>query len=172
VHVRSPRTLTRELGIAGFVVFQLLVGGTILAALVHSLFAAALLWEFVAAQIGQASAPAVGFHAAILLAGYLVSAVLGFAGLIRRRLFTSIWALLLIPIYWILLSLAAWRALLHFVRDPYHWEKTEHGLARTSRLADRRAGPKRSAERSGRAAKPLKGSAAGRPPPPAAAVSC
>ena len=49
------------------------------------------------------------------------------------------WALLLMPVYWLLLSLAAWRALFQLLRDPYRWEKTEHGLARTSRLA----GPER-----------------------------
>jgi hypothetical protein len=38
------------------------------------------------------------------------------------------------PVYWLLLSLAAWRALYQLLRDPYGWEKTEHGLALTSRL--------------------------------------
>ncbi len=42
---------------------------------------------------------------------------------------------MLMPIYWLLLSLAAWRALFQLLLDPYRWEKTEHGLARTSRLA-------------------------------------
>jgi hypothetical protein len=37
------------------------------------------------------------------------------------------------PVYWLLLSIAAWRALLQLIRDPYVWEKTEHGLARSSR---------------------------------------
>jgi hypothetical protein len=46
-----------------------------------------------------------------------------------------VWVLLLIPIHWLLLSLAAWRALYQLLRDPYRWEKTEHGLAQTSRLA-------------------------------------
>jgi hypothetical protein len=41
------------------------------------------------------------------------------------------------PLYWLLLSVAAWRALFQLVRDPYRWEKTEHGLARNSRLAKR-----------------------------------
>jgi hypothetical protein len=35
-----------------------------------------------------------------------------------------------------LLSLAAWRALFQLVHDPQRWEKTEHGLAKTSRLAE------------------------------------
>jgi hypothetical protein len=39
------------------------------------------------------------------------------------------------PVYWLLLSIAAWRALYQLVADPYVWEKTEHGLAKTSRLA-------------------------------------
>jgi hypothetical protein len=45
VHIRSPRLRKRELGWLGFAVFQLLVGGTVLAALVHSLFVGELLWE-------------------------------------------------------------------------------------------------------------------------------
>ena len=44
VHMRSPLRLARELGLPGFAVFQLLVGGTVLAALVHVLFAARLIW--------------------------------------------------------------------------------------------------------------------------------
>jgi hypothetical protein len=48
--------------------------------------------------------------------------------------------LLLIPVHWLLLSLAAWRALYQLVRDPYRWEKTEHGLAQTSRRARLRLG--------------------------------
>jgi hypothetical protein len=38
-------------------------------------------------------------------------------------------------LHWVLLSLAAWRALYQLVVAPYAWEKTEHGLAKTSRLA-------------------------------------
>ena len=43
--------------------------------------------------------------------------------------------LLLTPLHWLLLSLAAWRALYQLVAAPYVWEKTEHGLAKSSRLA-------------------------------------
>jgi hypothetical protein len=77
---------------------------------------------------------AMGFHLSILAMGYFVSATLGLFGLARRRLLHCAWALLLIPIYWVLLSIAVWRALIQLVHDPYRWEKTMHGLARTSRL--------------------------------------
>ena len=42
VHMRHPFQLARQLGISGFAVFQLVVGGTILAALVQLLFALTL----------------------------------------------------------------------------------------------------------------------------------
>jgi cellulose synthase/poly-beta-1,6-N-acetylglucosamine synthase-like glycosyltransferase len=139
VHMRSPLCLLHELGWAGFTVFQLLVGGTVLAALVHPLFALALAWELAATDPSTFDHGLAAIYVSVLLLGYLVSAGLGLVGLARRRLLGSAWALLLIPIHWLLLSWAAWRALYQLLRDPYRWEKTEHGFARTSRLAKRTA---------------------------------
>jgi len=137
VHMRSPGQLKRDLGWLGFLVFQLLVGGTVLAALVHSLFVAELLWELSATVVSDTpgATVAVGVHAITLVIGYFVSIVLGLIGLFRRRLLSCAWALIFIPVYWILLSIAAWRALVQLILDPYRWEKTEHGLARSSRMA-------------------------------------
>ncbi|MBM3528096.1 MAG: glycosyltransferase [Alphaproteobacteria bacterium] len=136
VHIRTPVRLLRELGISGFAVFQLVVGGTVLAALVHAPFAAYLAWEIATAPAGAILTQALtAIYATSLFAGYLIAAILGLIGLARRGLIGSAWALLLMPLYWLLLSAAAWRALYQLVRDPYRWEKTEHGLARNSRLA-------------------------------------
>lgn len=136
VHMHSPRKLFRELGPAGFTVFQLLVGGNVLAALVHPIFLFACLWELFTAGHHTASFFA-SPYVLVLLIGYLASAQLGIIGLKRRRLLDHSWALLLTPLYWLLLSFAAWRALDQLVRDPHRWEKTEHGLARSSRLTAR-----------------------------------
>ena len=144
--MRSPRTLQRELGWRGFAVFQLLVGGTVLAALVHSLFVAKLMWEFAAAAGEPATVATMAPHAAFLATGYLVFIAISLVGLFRRRLLRCAWALVLLPIYWVLLSAAAWRALFQLVSNPYRWEKTEHGLARTSRLAQRPSGSRKSSE--------------------------
>ena len=139
VHMRQPLRLARELKLSGFAAFQLLVGGTVLAALVHVLFAARLTWMLVAMPLDDVMTRALlGVDAFTLAAGYLISVALGLIGLARRRLLSCAWVLLLIPIYWLLLSLAAWRALFQLLRDPYRWEKTEHGLARTSRLSVQR----------------------------------
>jgi cellulose synthase/poly-beta-1,6-N-acetylglucosamine synthase-like glycosyltransferase len=140
VHMRQPVGLARALGFAGFATFQLVVGGTVLAALVHPLFIAALIYGALSGGLvpdagDLATLVFLGLFGATLAAGYLTSAALGLIGLARRGLLGSAWVLLLMPVHWLLLSLAAWRALYQFVRDPYHWEKTAHGLARTSRLA-------------------------------------
>jgi len=141
VHMRAPGQLLRELGLVRFAVFQLMVGGSVFAALLHPFFLAALLHEIGAAGFAEALRSLLGsLHGLVLLGGYLASILLALAGLARRRLLRCAWALPLMPVYWLLLSIAAWRALHHLLRDPYGWEKTEHGLARHSRLADAAAG--------------------------------
>jgi cellulose synthase/poly-beta-1,6-N-acetylglucosamine synthase-like glycosyltransferase len=147
VHMRQPFRLARALGFAGFATFQLVVGGTVLAALVHPLFIAMLLYGAATGGIfpdAEDLAAIIFFSlfGATLAAGYLTSAALGLIGLARRRLLGSAWVLALMPLHWLLLSIAAWRALYQLVRDPYLWEKTAHGLARTSRL-DAEAGAAR-----------------------------
>jgi hypothetical protein len=44
----------------------------------------------------------------------------------------AVW-LLALPAYQAFLTLAAWRALLELPQRPFHWAKTRHGLARSSR---------------------------------------
>jgi hypothetical protein len=91
------------------------------------------LWEI--ATEGAATIHA-SLYGATLLIGYLASITLAIVGLARRKLLNCAWALLLMPLYWLLLSLAAWRALDQLVGDPNRWEKTEHGLDRNSHLMD------------------------------------
>lgn len=140
VHMREPLRLWRQLGPGGFLVFQLVIGGAVLAALVHGIFAgllagqiaSGLFWSDKASAFEQVFA---GLYVTTLVTGYLLSALVGFIGLSRRRLLRSAGYLMLLPLYWLLLSFAAWRAVVQLIRSPYRWEKTAHGLARTSRQA-------------------------------------
>ena len=138
--MRQPRRLLRDLGLPGFLSFQLIVGGNVLAALVHPLFLAGMIYSVVSgAPMWRGESASVAILAALygttVVIGYLTSAFLGWLGLLRRGLLSTAWALLFTPAHWLLLSLAAWRALCQFVIAPYAWEKTEHGLAKHSRLA-------------------------------------
>jgi cellulose synthase/poly-beta-1,6-N-acetylglucosamine synthase-like glycosyltransferase len=140
VHMRQPRVLLRELGLPGFVTLQLIVGGNVLAALVHPLFLAGLIYSLAsgAPMWRGDSAIFAALYGTTAVIGYLTSAFLGWLGLARRGLRSTAWVLLLTPVHWLLLSLAAWRSLYQLAVAPHHWEKTEHGLAKTSRRADNR----------------------------------
>jgi cellulose synthase/poly-beta-1,6-N-acetylglucosamine synthase-like glycosyltransferase len=138
VHMRQPGQLLRDLGPAGFITFQLIVGGNALAALVHPLFLGALIYSLASGSAmwhGDSAAVAIlgAIYGTSVVIGYLTSAFLSWLGLVRRGLLPMAWVLLLTPAHWLLLSLAAWRALYQLIFAPYAWEKTEHGLAKNSR---------------------------------------
>ena len=134
VHMRDPLLLFNQLGPRGFLAFQLLIGGTVLAALVHPIFA---LWLLKDAAFGDLIAQSnssiyVAQKSLVFLTlagGYLASALLALVGLWRRGQLSSAWIVITIPIYWLLLSAAAWRAVWKLLSAPYQWEKTEHGIA-------------------------------------------
>jgi hypothetical protein len=73
-----------------------------------------------------------------LVSGYGSTILLDVIGLRRRGLLVHAWVLALTPLHWFLLSAAAWYALIKLFIDPQGWEKTEHGLAKTSRVAGSR----------------------------------
>lgn len=138
VHMRAPLRLWRDAGPRGFIAINLIVGGNVLTALAYPTLLAGLLaplasgaaigWPELA---GRATTP---LHATTIVAGYASAVLIGMLGLKRRRQLRHAWILALVPIYWSLLSLAAWRALWQLLRDPYRWEKTAHGLSRRSKL--------------------------------------
>ncbi len=46
----------------------------------------------------------------------------------KRKLYRLFPMTILIPFYWILISLAAWKGFLQLFFHPFYWEKTNHGL--------------------------------------------
>jgi cellulose synthase/poly-beta-1,6-N-acetylglucosamine synthase-like glycosyltransferase len=131
VHMRSPRQLVRNAGLGGFFGFQLFVGGTVLSALLNP-----LLWSIFALSF-FVDIPVMGFLSAThtisglsLLLGNVLFAYLAMLGPYRRGWLDLSPFALLVPIYWLLISAAAYRALWQLVRDPWLWEKTPHGTSR------------------------------------------
>jgi hypothetical protein len=49
-------------------------------------------------------------------------------GCFRRRYFDLVKYALLTPLYWVLMSVAGWRALFQLLTNPSYWEKTQHGI--------------------------------------------
>ncbi len=77
------------------------------------------------------TAPAVGLT--LFVAGYVAMVGPALPGVCRRRWWTLLSWVPFMPLYYGLASVAAWRGLIELMRDPSRWNKTEHGLARTSR---------------------------------------
>lgn len=145
VHMRSPARLWRELGPSGFFGFQIVVGGTVLSALVHPWFYVLAGYDLGGATFLQRPPNLVGFPFWLvawcdLLTGYIASMVVGWLAAGRRGHRNLLPQVLLMPVYWLLISAAAYRALWQFATARFTWEKTEHGLARNIEMPGLQAG--------------------------------
>ncbi|MCJ8143705.1 glycosyltransferase [Ancylobacter sp. A5.8] len=143
VHGRQPLQLVRQTGLTGALALALMLGGNLAAALMHPFFAATLVlgWlDGVEAARAPAAAMLEGIGVSVFAVGYGATLACTALGMRRRRM-PGLWRVIpLVPLYWLLLSCAAWRALFQLIVAPQRWEKTEHGLARTSRRTRSRYG--------------------------------
>lgn len=140
VHMRRPRRLWRELGLRRFVGFQVLMAGMILSSLVHPWF-----YVLIALDAWQGTLLGVpnsvfgewllGIGIFNLIAGYVSAIALGTMAAARRGKLRLAAHALMMPIYWLAISFAAYRALWQLVSAPFHWEKTEHARRAGSRHA-------------------------------------
>jgi cellulose synthase/poly-beta-1,6-N-acetylglucosamine synthase-like glycosyltransferase len=136
VHMREPCQLFRELGLRGFLTFQLIVGGNALVALFHSVFMIVMIWkviELVLQGYDWAIVTELAHYLLVAATGYSVTAYLGWRGLSYRHERNKFRTLIWTPVHWLLLSLAAWRAAWELITKPYFWKKTEHGFDQDSR---------------------------------------
>lgn len=135
VHMRQPRRLLGELGWWGFAGLQVLMGAMIASALVHPWFYVLLAQKGLegssAASVASGIPPSIAWLAfANLLLGYLSVALVGAVAVWRRGRKHLVIHVLLVPVYWLAISLAAYRALGQMVTAPFHWEKTQHRARR------------------------------------------
>ena len=133
VHMRRPFRLLRDLGPRNFLHFQMLVGGGTLAALLNPVFwTLALLWFLVhpAGLDRLFPGPVFAIGAFCLFAGNFLFVYTILLGCYRRSQDRLLWANLLAPLYWVLMSVAGWRAFFQFFRNPFLWEKTQHALGK------------------------------------------
>lgn len=128
VHMRQPLRLLQELGAWRFLGFQAIIGGPILASLAHPVFVGILIWQMpyqsLPASLGLTGLWVLSLFN--LVAGYFATMWLGAVSLRLRNLTGFVFTILTIPLYWLLISLAAYRALLQLIYAPFHWEKTPH----------------------------------------------
>lgn len=148
VHMRDPLKLFKELGLKGFCGLQVTVFGTFFLLLVNPvLWMLLVLWFTTEAGWIEMLFPSAIYYAALFLLVignffFVYSNVIGVYWVLsdksRRSSYNrgisfpfsyeNIKYALLTPLYWVLMSLASFKALWQLIFNPTHWEKTEHGM--------------------------------------------
>jgi cellulose synthase/poly-beta-1,6-N-acetylglucosamine synthase-like glycosyltransferase len=130
VHMRHPVRLFRQLGLRNFASFQLLVGGTFIFLLNPIFWSLTTLFFLTQAGWIRELFPSFVFYAAafqLFLANFLFM-YFNVAGCVQRGYFGLAKYALFTPVYWGMMSVAAWKGFLQLFYNPFYWEKTVHGL--------------------------------------------
>lgn len=129
VHARRPLHLLREVGAGAWLSFHLLIGGTPLAFLAHIPLSVLMALSLVQPHWVEvlypswSRIPLASLWASGIAAGVGAAAI----GLVGRRWWRLLPYCLLMPLYWLLHSAAAWWALWELLLKPYYWQRTPHG---------------------------------------------
>ena len=139
VHMRQPLALIQELGFGKWLSFQLMVGGTPFSLLINPLYWLLTViwfvfrWEWLS-QL---------FPFPIILGGLVCLFVGNFTFIFacmlaayRRGYYDLVKYALIVPAYWFLMSIGAWKGFLQLITRPNYWEKTKHGFDLSEQTAE------------------------------------
>jgi len=133
VHMRNPLKLLRSVGWHGFLGFNFFVGGTWFTFLLYPVLVAFL----IAYLIFQFTWVRSLFPDWVLyvgtfnfFAGNILMIYVNMMAVFKRRYYELILYSILNPLYWLMHSIAAYKALWQLIYKPFYWEKTNHGLTK------------------------------------------
>ncbi|MQA35215.1 glycosyltransferase [Modestobacter roseus] len=131
VHTRHPWRLLRSVGPRQTAGFALLIGGTPLMFLatpwLYAIMIVELIWP--GALVPTLPDWLVQVSFANLLLGNSVIIYLSLLAGFKRRSYGLVPFALFSPVYWLLHSIASYKALWQLLVNPFYWEKTNHGLS-------------------------------------------
>jgi hypothetical protein len=133
VFSRNPIGLVRRAGIRQTIGFVLLVAGTPLIFLFQPIaIGLTVLWLVTRTHLLAPLFPSWLLYLSLfnLLIGNALAIYVNMFAVFKRRLHVLVPFALLNPLYWLLHSVAAYKALVQLFTKPYYWEKTVHGLTR------------------------------------------
>lgn len=133
VHMRNPLRLFRTIGFMPFMGVQLLIGGTFMTFLINPiLWLLFIFWILFRPLWMESVFPLwiLTLSTLNLIVGNAMGIYLNMLAVFRRRLFHLTFYSLVNPFYWVLHSIAAYKALWQLFTKPFYWEKTVHGLAK------------------------------------------
>jgi cellulose synthase/poly-beta-1,6-N-acetylglucosamine synthase-like glycosyltransferase len=131
VQIRRPVKLFRTIGFRSFLRFNLVLAGTPVIAVLNLVFwLITLIWFLGQPALVEAVFPWYIYFPA------LVALVLGNAATLYMNLIALreddrsdlLLAALTVPVFWLMMSVAAAKGCYQLIRNPSYWEKTVHGL--------------------------------------------
>ena len=133
VHTRRPVHLFRTIGPTGVLGFVAFIGGTFLTGLLNPVsWFITLAWLIFGSQAIEAYFPPVLLYmslANLLIGNGLLIYLTMIAPLRRNWTDLAPWGLSVIG-YWVLMTIASYKALSQLLFNPFYWEKTQHGLSK------------------------------------------
>lgn len=134
VHTRAAPSAAREFGPARAFAAWATIGGALASALFLPLFGLRTALDIARGDWLTAGTPLQWLAATLSLSVFVFGPFAAFGppalGLWRRGWMRQAPWLLLLPVYYLLASLAAWRALFEACFAPHRWVKTQHGVSR------------------------------------------
>jgi cellulose synthase/poly-beta-1,6-N-acetylglucosamine synthase-like glycosyltransferase len=135
IHMRHPKLLYQQIGAIGVLELVLFVGGTPLLALLNPTFwLMTALWFVGHPHVIRALFPAPLYYASLVswVFGNFLAAYLTMLAVRLNNRPQLVKAALLVPLYWVMMGVAAAKAVWQLIATPTFWEKTTHGLDRRS----------------------------------------
>ena len=134
VHSRQPVMFCRQAGLFSTAAFLFIIGGGLLSALAHPFILFMVTNVFFAIRNGDQVDSFDKFifwvDVANLIMSYAVFFTLGRSCISDTR--TKLRLAFTIPVYWIMMAIAAWWGMFELLRKPHHWQKTPHFPVGTS----------------------------------------
>jgi glycosyltransferase XagB len=141
VHMRHPRLTLARTGYVGFWIFQTNTIGIFISALFMPLFLGLTIYHIVTEGFCISISTATHqficvLNLSVFILGYSISIAVGWRAMREKKIKGWWFELITMPIYWLMMTLAAWKALKEFIVSPFHWNKTEHGLSAFQKAHD------------------------------------
>jgi cellulose synthase/poly-beta-1,6-N-acetylglucosamine synthase-like glycosyltransferase len=135
VNIRHPVRTAKTLGPTGYTVLNLFVGGTPLLAMLNPIYwFLTILWFGLQPQFIREIFPAGLYYPgmACWIIGNFLYLYAFILTALKREDVNLVKAACAIPLYYVLMALAAYKAFVQLVFTPTYWEKTQHGLGAAS----------------------------------------
>jgi cellulose synthase/poly-beta-1,6-N-acetylglucosamine synthase-like glycosyltransferase len=132
VHMRHPVQLWKSIGAKGFFSFHFFIGAPPFTMLLAPILWAItfLVWFTNTWDFGWLFPEPFGTMALFnLVIGNLFLVYFGVIAALKRKYYDLVPVGILLPVYWVLHSIAAYKAFWQLIFNPHYWEKTEHGTS-------------------------------------------